>query len=125
MSHEIYEPPGSGGTSASLGSLKVHGAGPIEAFVIIEPELRQLFIEADPARDAGAWFFCCTGMLGGAICTLITFAPTEQDFNSRYAVLAALVLASAILALKMYGAWRKHSISYATLLRTLRLRKTR
>ena len=64
---------------ARLGNPRLHGTGPIEAFVIIEPELRQLFIEAERARDASAWVFCCIGLFGGAVCALLTFAPTEQS----------------------------------------------
>lgn len=106
----------------TLGTLRIHGLGVVETFVVMEPDLNQLFAESELSRDAGAWLFCSLGVLGGAVTTLATFAATERNFDWRYTIVCTVTAVSLVLSLKMYVAWRKHSEGYRRIERQLRTR---
>lgn len=88
----------------------------------MEPDLNRLFAESELSRDAGAWFFCSLGVLGGAVATLATFAATDGNFDWRYTVVSTLTAVSLVLSLRMYVTWRRHAVCYGQLQQQLRKR---
>lgn len=120
---ELGPPASSSGAGlGKLGTLRIHGLGIVQAFVITETDLEQLFAESELARDAAGWFFCSLGVFSSAAVTLATFAPTAADFTWRYTVVYTVTAISLILSLKTYVAWRKHAGCYRKLEHRLRTR---
>lgn len=118
----VGRPPVSRAQDSRLGTLRIHGLGVVETFVILESDLNQLFAESELARDAGAWFFCSLGIFSGAVATLTTFAATEGNFDWRYTIVCTVTAVSLVLSLKMYVAWRKHAEYHRRLEQQLRAR---